>query len=70
MIGIKHKIGTPINIPTPSCSSRRDEEEEARLNDLVSEYRAEQAAKQAAAEIESLWGDLADMGFWDDTSWQ
>lgn len=57
-------------LPTPSYTSRRDEEEEARLNELVSEYWAEQAAKQAAAEIESLWGDLADIGFWDDTSWQ
>lgn len=57
-------------LPPPSYTSQRDEEESARLNELVSEYWAEQAAKQAAAEIESLWGDLAGIGFWDDTSWQ
>ena len=56
-------------LPTPSCSYR-DEEEERRLNDLVSDYWAEQAAKQAAAEIEDLWAELDSSGFWDDTSWQ
>ena len=60
--------------PEPEASSASyrylDKEEEDRLNQLVSDYWAEQAAKQEAAEIESLWGDLCDIGFWDDTSWQ
>ena len=38
-------------LPPPSYTSQRDEEESARLNELVSEYWAEQAAKQAA----TLW---------------
>jgi heat shock protein HspQ len=55
--------------PSPSYSYL-DEEERKRLDDLVSDYWAEQAAKQAAAEIEGLWSDLDSIGFWSDTSWQ
>jgi hypothetical protein len=61
----------PPVVPEPEpYISPYEQEEQERLNQLVSDYWAEQAAKQAAAEIESLWGELGDMGFWDDKSWQ
>ncbi len=46
------------------------EENSFKMNDLVSEYWADVAAQKEADAIESLWGDLSDGGFWDDTSWQ
>lgn len=54
----------PYSDPEPS------KEDGFIMDEIVSEYWAEVAARQAAAELEDLWGDLSDMGFWSDTGWQ
>lgn len=56
--------------PSFSMPSFSIPESSFEMSDVVSEYWASVAAKQEAAEIENMWGDLADIGFWDDTSWQ
>lgn len=55
-------------LPTPSFT--RFEESSFEMSDTLSEYWAGVAAKAEAEAIESLWCGLADIGFWDDTSWQ
>jgi len=58
---------TPV-LPVPSFGY--SEENSFRMDEIVSEYWAEVAARAEAQEIENMWYDLSASGFWDDTSWQ
>ena len=67
------KMKTFVFPPEPCFSApsfSRYDASSYEMNEIVSEYWAGVAARKEAEEIESLWCDLADCGFWDDTSWQ